>query len=413
MIPEGFQFPGILPGLPQAEPTLAQAVQIGGATEQTREDAHQACLKLEDNALRVAAGTEPLDRNAQRRFERTLTPLPEERRSRSARAPPQVVSEILNDVHSFRLWFARWDGKGENWGDALVHEQILRRDITDEHAGHAWLTFAQVQDLYKCPIVAQAICSECAQDGNLWRKHPTVPHIESAKQFWVCVNEGMTKRLEDVISKGVSMKSAVEMDEALQIASRLRVPTSSQAQLPASRPGISAPTSSQAGAVLAGGADRAGGEAPADSAAEVSGAAREKMLKGAALARKKAEATAERIQKQAQAKEEKQRAKESTHGKGIAWLAGCQKKLSDIAGISVQCESTDVDEATRTLYKEKMNGHRQEVVNLRSAIELALGGQDDMVISDGLSKAEAVIEAFKADRQAWNVIYRLATKKAS
>ena len=151
----------------------------------------------------------------------------------------------------------------------------------------------------------------------------------------------------------------------------------------------------------------------ADSAAEVSGAAREKMLKEAALARKKAEATAERIQKQAQAKEEKQRAKESTHGKGVAWLAGCQKKLSDIAGISVQCESTNVDEATRTLYKEKMNGHRQEVVNLRSAIELALGGQDDMVISDGLSKAEAVIEAFKADRQAWNVIYRLATKKAS
>ena len=385
-------------------PSLAATVASGGAP--TLGHGKVDHKKLEELAQQARSNGGPIhDRNSWRRFERTLTAAPTERQSKVARAPPEVVDMILADMGTGRLWFTRWGGNAENWGLALVHEQIIRRELTENTAGEAWLTFAQVKDLYKCEVVATAICGECLQDASLWRKHPRVPHIEDATQFWVRVNEGMNKKLQDVVSKAISFKGEVDMDQGLQLASRLKqplAPTFGQTQL-----ALPAPPASEGTAPAA----QATGPQSSLPAADQDPKQREQMLKTAQAARAKADAAAARAQKSADAKAAKDAHKASTKGKAEAWLHGCQKKLNDIGTVSEQCDNQDVDLQVRELYKTKMDGHRDRVVELRTSIERSMAGSSDDDAAAALSRAGAVLEQFKQDRQAWGVIFRLATKK--
>ena len=86
-------------------------------------------------------------------------------------------------------------------------------------------------------------------------------------------------------------------------------------------------------------------------------------------------------------------------------MKSCTTKLTGIATLVSQCsDAPKVDRATSELY-------------LRDHIEEALSGNDSLSeaaaenVKAVLANANKTIESFKEDRQAWGVVYRLASKK--
>ena len=77
-------------------------------------------------------------------------------------------------------------------------------------------------ELYKCPIVTDAVVAKCMEDGSAWRPHPELPGLEEAKQFRVTVSDGQVHLLEHIISRGVSFQGKADMPGALGIAQKLR-----------------------------------------------------------------------------------------------------------------------------------------------------------------------------------------------
>ena len=141
------------------------------------------------------------------------------------------------------------------------------------------------------------------------------------------------------------------------------------------------------------------------------------MLVQAQKDRAKEEAANARAVKAAQEKARKDAYKESDHGKAQAWLKGCTSKITDIATLVTQCtEASQVDPATSALYKDKFDLHRRNLKTLRDTIEETLQGCDTLdpdkatTVAATLANANKIIDGFKQDRQAWQVIHRLASK---
>ena len=96
----------------------------------------------------------------------------------------------------------------------------------------------------------------------------------------------------------------------------------------------------------------------------------------------------------------------------------CTTKITDIATLVSQCsDAPKVDRATSELYQNNFDVHRRQLKDLRDHIEEALSGNDSLSeaaaenVKAVLANANKTIESFKEDRQAWGVVYRLASKK--
>ena len=62
------------------------------------------------------------------------------------------------------------------------------------------------------------------------------------------------------------------------------------------------------------------------------------------------------------------------------------------------------------LYNAKMDNHSRAIHSLKVAIEEALKGSEDVMVSSELAKATAALESYKQDRDQVNAILRSAKK---
>ena len=76
-----------------------------------------------------------------------------------------------------------------------------------------------------------------------------------------------------------------------------------------------------------------------------------------------------------------------------------------------QCQSARVEDATKEFYTQKFRKHHEPVKDLRSNIESAIAGNNSESVAASLMAADATMDAFKMDRQAWNVVFRLSSKQ--
>ena len=142
------------------------------------------------------------------------------------------------------------------------------------------------------------------------------------------------------------------------------------------------------------------------------------MLKKSKKDRTKDAAQAARGEKSRLEKEKKEAYKQSDHGKAHAWVKGCTAETTDVATLVSQCsDAPKVDRATSNLYPKQFDVHRRQLKDLRDHIEEALSGKDSLSeaaaenVKAVLANANKTIESFKEHRQAWGVVYRLASKK--
>ena len=82
----------------------------------------------------------------------------------------------------------------------------------------AWLTKAQILDLYKCEVVCNAVVSEALESADRWRRHL---QCDEAVQYFITVSDKQTERLEDVVSRGVSLSGIAGFGEGISLASKL------------------------------------------------------------------------------------------------------------------------------------------------------------------------------------------------
>ena len=293
----------------------------------------------------------------------------------------------------------------------MLHEQTIQRETLLSEYGKGWLTEEQIYDLYKCRVVTAAVLRLCREDATLWRRHPDIPAVDEAVQYWVTVSESQVKRFEDILQRGISFQGKAEMPDALQLAQKMRAGiapiASTSPASPAPAPGTNLPA---AGAR----ADSAGAEASEgaqDLEQPQAARARQQHLVQAQKERQRAQAAADRQVKAQKVKDEKAAHKLTPLGKGETWCNGCSKKISDISVIITQCDTAvKVEEATRNLYKHKFQNHHDAIKDLRNSIEEAIKGNKSEEVADELASADRTFDAFKADRQAWSLVFRLACK---
>ena len=72
----------------------------------------------------------------------------------------------------------------------------------------------------------------------------------------------------------------------------------------------------------------------------------------------------------------------------------------------------ELDKGLCELYHAKMDKHSKAILSLKVAIEEALQGSEDVMVSSTLAKATAALESYKQDREQVNAILRSA-KRAS
>ena len=320
------------------------------------------------------------------------------------------------------MWFTRFQGCHDDWSLAVLHEQIIHREVTIKDKEGAWLTKAQIVDLYKCEIVANAVITEASEDGDRWRRHPQATQCDEAVQYWVTVSEKQTERLEDIVSKGVSLSANVGMAEGIQVASKLAPARISTSGPSPSLPPARISTSGQSPSAVATNAGAGGGNGAGNGAADVAGEAdRAAMLQKSQTERSREEAQKKRDEKTAAEKARNEAYKNTPHGKAQAWLKACTTKLTDIAALVTQTTDASKDDPqTSALYKEKFDAHSRNLKSLRQTIEEALQGTETLTdeeaerVSTELASASRLLDNFKSDRRAWGggVVYRLADNTA-
>ena len=98
------------------------------------------------------------------RFNRTMESSPDERRTE--KAPREIVLQMLSGLDEKKKWFDIWLAHDQSWVSAQAFEIQRQIEKSTDTRKRAWLTFAQMEDLYKSTEVALAVKGELSKSKS-------------------------------------------------------------------------------------------------------------------------------------------------------------------------------------------------------------------------------------------------------
>ena len=318
------------------------------------------------------------------KFQRSMHNTAAGKTARSEKCPDAIMLQ-MTDMDSQRQWFHTWVEQGSSWANVVAWQTVRKRQTNSAESLYGWMTAAQVEDLYKDPSVAAAICAKCEKDPNLWRPHPDVPELKEAMQFWVSKVSQNKQTTQHVNEKGLQFEmSGLDEATAGQVANKMLI----------DGPGHGGNSSGSGGFQNHG----------INEEAATAKAEQELKRKGEVAAAKAKQAAERAAAKRAEA--------ETPAGKAQKWLGGVAGELEQVVRLVEQCHSKNSSIApdVRGVYGKRFVDHEHQLRALRDAIEQAMVGKDGAELEITLSQAAECVLNIRADIKVFTTLTKLAGK---
>ena len=196
------------------------AAKLGAtANESTRAKRETLTNDSCQQAVLEASNTTRSKKAEKAAFERTLMPRGDDRtkigaqvrQSRSDKCPEEIVLQ-MSDPAMKEHWFDKWLENNYSWNAVQASESFEDEKRNESGRTVAWLTFAQLSDVYKSATVANAIRAEKSRHPGNHKPHPEVPECVEAELFKCFLSETEIQTL--VQSHKKKVESVADMDDA-------------------------------------------------------------------------------------------------------------------------------------------------------------------------------------------------------
>jgi len=195
------------------EPTKAAPPEVEACSKPQPEPEAKGVRAIKCGDSQATAQLPPKELNAAwARFNRSLAPATAAS-SRTEKVPSEVALKLVS-MDDKKRFFSVWMECGQSWATVTAWESVTCQSKNSDLQGWAWLTRAQIQELYKDGNVADAIVKVKEADPKTWRPHPEVPHLAAAIQYLVMAAETKTKEAVNTTKSGSSIQAELDQDAA-------------------------------------------------------------------------------------------------------------------------------------------------------------------------------------------------------
>ena len=307
------------------------------------------------NPVAREPGSKKEQRAAWMRFHRSRQSSTGTRAGRSEKCPVHILKTMDENPLKVHQYFDLWAGSSESWGKVVLWEEQFKRDTESSALKEAWLTKAQLLEIYKVEAVVEGIITKKV-GPDLQRAHPEAPEIEEAKQYLCVVEASKLAQTDKVHQHGLSFKGELDKESA-----KTAVPKVLESLV------------------------------------------KESGLTTAQAVQKNAEEKAkeEKKQKALLAKQEKDAKRRSDpHEMAKDWLAGIGKDIHKASAAAKEATDADFsDKEVQNQFIAKFNGHITKLGKLREDIEgKSTNGGLHM---DTVTSAQDVVASLRTDLKAW------------
>ena len=131
---------------------------------------------------------------------------PKERGNRSEKCPLSIRNKIVG-IHERNYYFQLWMGHNKSWASVKGFEEHYEEVRKGRMLNWAWLMDCEMREIWKDPEIVDGLQEEAKNDlmETRHRHHPRIPHISSANQFKVVIEDHMSEKYEACTKKGIKM----------------------------------------------------------------------------------------------------------------------------------------------------------------------------------------------------------------
>ena len=353
-----------------------------------------------------------------------------ERSKRSDKCPAHILSQLSGQEEKL-FYFHLWVNCGEKWAAVQIYEEHHFRTIAASEDVEAWLTRAQMAEIWKDDAVITAMqeWAEAQQDEVRVRAHPKIPHVAAARQWKVQVSEQYQKRMESVVDQHMQLSFGAEgpagEDVVRNMLARSNAAHGRGGALPATSPSpglnatINAPQKRPSSAVSIEDIDDDALPDEKKRRERLDRFKRQEEERAARAAHKavdKEKAIAQRKQDAQAAKEARQAQAKTPEGRAKVWLNGLQDHINKCEAELKACKCSKCP-PPGCLSKEYSAMWASRILSFkraRTTIEQVLNGhKENRDMKDVIAKAEDNVKSFKTDYQRYKTLFRSYDKKGS
>ena len=106
------------------------------------------------------------------------------RSSKVEKAPEEIVSRLQSGADR-SWWFPIWVKSGKSWANVRYEEVLQKSERERDIDSYEWCTLDQAVEIYKSEVVGTAVCTEAGKNSKSTRRHPSVPWLDAARQYFV------------------------------------------------------------------------------------------------------------------------------------------------------------------------------------------------------------------------------------